>query len=24
VISVYILVLNFRYKHENDGVTLNV
>jgi len=24
VISLYILVLNFRYKHENDGVTLNV
>ena len=22
IISVYILVLNYRYKHENDGVTL--
>lgn len=24
LISVYILVLNYRYKQENDGVTLNV
>jgi hypothetical protein len=24
VVSVYILVLNYRYKHEKDGVTLNV
>ena len=24
IISVYILVLNFRYQHEKDGVTLNV